>query len=188
MANNIKREVLQHIDESGETYTVERFERLMPVAETTLMLEKSGCGTCPHYGKNFSCPPFSPSFAEYIKDSTAAKVICYRVPLEHFKTGTNVEKMTAAYLKVRSMLEGELLAGREADNVIAGSGHCRACPECAAAMGEKVCRYPGKMIYSLESMGINVVALTEKAFNIKIEWSDKDHAANYVTAVGAVFF
>ncbi len=53
---------------------------------------------------------------------------------------------------------------------------------------QKSLNIPTKRIYSLESLGVSVVSLTEKAINFKLEWSGCDSAADFVSAIGAVFY
>lgn len=33
MTNDVKIDILEHVDESGTTYYIERFERLLPLSE-----------------------------------------------------------------------------------------------------------------------------------------------------------
>lgn len=42
-------------------------------------------------------------------------------------------------------------------------------------------------IYSLESLGVNVVALVNKSLDISLDWSSNEITASFVCAVGAVF-
>ncbi len=179
--------MLRYHDESGNTFDIERFEGLLPIVEFELMPGKTGCAPCPHRGKNLSCPPFSPAFAEYAKATNVARVISYRVSIANFKAGTVLERAYAAFGQMKARLVADLLKEREAGHIIAGSGHCDVCKQCAAELDNDACRFPDKMIYSLESLGVHVARLSEKAFDIKVEWSDEEHAANYVSAIGAVF-
>jgi predicted metal-binding protein len=114
-------------------------------------------------------------------------VICFRTPLDQFKPVTVEESYRIAFKKVSGLLAQELLIYRRVGNIIAGSGACQACSQCAIEFGDAICRNPAKKIYSLESLGVNVIALSGKAFNIKLEWSGDKHAASYVSALGAVF-
>lgn len=97
------------------------------------------------------------------------------------------EAYHAAFTIMRSLLVGELMEKRGAGYTIAGSGACLVCGPCAGESGATECRFPDKRIYSLESMGVNVVSLTEKAFGIKLEWSDDTHTASHVSTIGAMF-
>lgn len=62
---------------------IKRHEKLLPIADFDVSLKyKDNCLTCPSYGNNLSCPPFSPGFSEYLRTAKKAKVICLRLPLE----------------------------------------------------------------------------------------------------------
>jgi predicted metal-binding protein len=188
MIENIKAEVFEHTDKGGFKYYVERLENTVRVSEIDCDEHKVGCEPCKKYGKNLACPPYSPTFLEYIKDCRTAKVICYRIPLEQFPEIITEERYDNAFRKVRGLLTDELLRYRKKGHIVAGSGTCLACEQCAIELGKNKCKHPSKKIYSLESLGVNVVSLTEKAFNFKLEWSGCDTAADFVSAVGAVFY
>jgi len=190
MPDDAKAEVEEHIDETGAIYYIERFERLLPVSEFDYGDHyKMSCEACEKYGKNLACPPYSPSFLTYIDNAQVAKVICLRVPQEYFNHLLSEERYHACFRKARSLLVKILLDYREKGHAIAGSGACLACETCAAEDEAecKQCRQPDKLIYSLESMGVNVIALVKKSFDIDLEWSSDDKFADFVDAVGVVF-
>jgi len=185
----IKTEVLKNTDTNGTEYYIEHFETTLQVSEIDSSEKyKIACEPCKMFGKNLACPPYSPTLEAYIKDSKKAKLICYRIPLEQFPEIITEDRYHTAFRKVRGLLTDELLRYRKKGHIVAGSGTCLACEQCVVELGKKRCKHPSKRIYSLESMGVNVVSLTEKAFGIKLEWSGCDSAADFVSAVGAVFF
>jgi len=187
--DDIKTEVLEYTDVNGAEYYIEHFETTIQVSEIDSSEQyKIACEPCKKYGKNLACPPYSPTLEAYIKDSKQAKLICYRISLEQFPEIITEERYHVAFRKVRGLLTDELLRYRKKGHIVAGSGTCLACEQCAIELGKKKCRHPSKRIYSLESMGVNVVSLTEKAFGFKLEWSGCDNAADFVSAVGAVFY
>jgi predicted metal-binding protein len=145
------------------------------------------CAGCEMYGKNLACPPHSPDLREYAANARSARIICYRVAIEYFRAATVEEGYCAAFAKARDLLVGELLEYRSEGKTVAGCGPCKACRHCALENGNDACSHPSKRIYSLESLGVNLIALSEKVFNIKLEWSDGKSAAAYVSAIGAVF-
>jgi predicted metal-binding protein len=185
--DDIKTEVIEHTDANGNEYYIEHFETTLQVSEIDSSEKyKVACEPCKKYGKNLACPPYSPTLLEYIKDSKKAKIICYRIPLEQFPEVITEDRYDTAFRKVRGLLTDELLLYRKKGYIVAGSGTCLACEQCAIELGKKKCKHPSKRIYSLESMGVNVVSLTEKAFGFKLEWSGCESAADFVSAVGAV--
>jgi len=187
--DDIQTEVLKHTDAHGAEYYIEHFETSLKVSEIDASEKyKVACEPCNKYGKNLACPPYSPDLLDYIKDCKTSKVICYRIPLEQFPEIITEERYHVAFRKVRGLLTDELLRYRKKGHIVAGSGTCLACEQCAIELGKKKCRHPSKKIYSIESLGVNVVSLTEKALGFKLEWSGCDSAADFVSAVGAVFY
>lgn len=188
MIDNIKAEVFEHTDKGSFKYYVERLENTVRVSEIDYDEHKVGCEACKKYGMNLACPPYSPYFPEYVKDMRTAKVICFRIPLEQFSQISTEERYSAAFRIVRGLLTAELLRYRKRGNLVAGSGTCLVCEQCAIESGNTRCKHPSKRIFSLESLGVSVVSLTEKAFNFTLEWSGCDTIADFVSAVGAVFY
>lgn len=167
----------------------ERYEAVMPVSGFVYERKfRLACETCPNYLKNLSCPPYSPFFEEYLEGSKTATVLCFRIPQEYFAELPLERRYYKSFKEARKLLGRELVDYRERGFLVAGSGACRACPVCAIAEGEDQCRNPELRIYSLESLGTNLTALTRRCFNIELEWSGPDRAADFVCAIGAVFY
>jgi len=183
--SNVSVSIIEHRDVSVAEYLVERLEGVMDVAHIPCDQVNIGCEACDNYGLNLACPPHSPFVIDYVKLSRTARVICLRVPLEQFHDVVMEERYMAAYRMIKAMLNDELISWREKGFLVAGSGPCRACPECAVDKGE--CRFPDKRVYSLEAMGVSVVLLTERAFGFSLDWSGNENAADFVSAIGAVF-
>jgi predicted metal-binding protein len=148
---------------------------------------KRECETCKNYQRNFSCPPHSPFFPAHAGGAREIEVLCYRTPLIKAGNIPSGEAARLAFTRVRGLLLAELMAARAAGHVIAGSGACSVCQTCAGEAVTEACRSPANRIYSLESLGVNVAALSEKAFQLKLEWSDEKQVARFVSAIGAVF-
>jgi predicted metal-binding protein len=185
--NSIETAVIEHSFE-GESLLIERFERLLPVTNMEYQPESNpGCEACPKYGSNFACPPHSPSFVDYVGKSAKANIICYRMALEQVAAGVTTDRHKVAHRILRKILYEELLAHRGKGGVVAGSGPCQVCDECPLQKGAPECRTPHLMIYSLESMGVNLISLSEKAFSLPLEWSDGTSICGNVSAIGAVF-
>lgn len=178
----------EHTDAAGNSYRIERLENRLDVSafEWDRQIKKN-CEGCRNHTVNLSCPPHSPYFPDYVENTKAATVICFRVPLNKFTNVPVREAYHAAFKVVRSLLVGELMMSREEGHIVAGSGACLVCKPCAGESGNTECRFPEKRLYSLESLGVNVVSLSERALNLKLEWSDDTHAAHYVSAIGAIF-
>jgi predicted metal-binding protein len=136
--------------------------------------------------EELSLSSLQPNSLEYAKDCRNA-IICLEYLSNNFLKSTE-ERYRTAFRKVRGLLTDELLRYRKKGNIVAGSGTCLVCEQCAIELGDTKCKHPSKRIYSLESLGVNVVSLTEKAFSFKLEWSGYDSAADFVSAIGAVFY
>jgi predicted metal-binding protein len=188
IAAEVLTEVLEHENEKRTSYLVERFERDIDSSEFDYQKERLGCEACPKVGTNLACPPHSPYFQDYVGQNTKAKVICFRISLEQFQASTPEDCYFAAFKEVRSLLVDELLRHRREGRIIAGAGACLACGECAIMQGDRECRNPEALIYSLESMGVNIISLSEKALGLRLQWSGGGTTAEYVTAIGAVFY
>lgn len=148
---------------------------------------EAACGTCPNLGKNLSCPPFSPSFPDYIKDARRAQVICVRLPAACFVQHPAEMRSRVGFTEAGKILRRELLHFRGQGRLVAGSGECRVCDPCAAAQGGLHCHHPDEQMYSLESLGVDVADLVRHCFNLELEWDRQDRRAQFISAVGAVF-
>jgi predicted metal-binding protein len=139
------------------------------------------------HGKNLACPPYSPHFPDYIEQSCNARVICYRVHLESVNEISGEPKYRSAFRLVRGLLVNELYDFRKKGSIVAGAGACLFCKECVIKTGEKDCKVPSRLIYSLESLGINLISLSEQVLGLKLDWSGGESDAEHVAAIGAAF-
>jgi predicted metal-binding protein len=183
-----KKEILNCVSQSGKAMQLERYRRVMVLSDFECGLEiKAQCEGCPNHGRNFACPPHSPFFLDYKGNANRALVICIRLSKEFFDGATSQEKYHQCFEEAGHILRDELLQYRKTGNTIAGSGPCLVCEKCAWETGNDECRFPEKRIYSLESLGVNVVSLLKKAFDLDLEWDSNGEIASCVCAVGAVF-
>ena len=134
---------------------------------------RDACLECPIHGKNLACPPHSPEFSKHIASAEDALLIVVRLPLGWFDGATPEERYRRCFKVARGALCDELLQWRRKGYVIAGSGACKACSECALERDESTCIKPDERIYSLESTGVNVIDLTTKALGLEIQWNDE---------------
>ncbi len=189
MSSDLKIDVLVHVDDAGISYYIEKFERLYPVNKIDHDDSyKMSCEACDKYGSNLACPPYSPSFLEYVGNAKTARVICLRLPQEYFNHLVSEERYRTCFRKARNLLVDILLDYRKKGLAIAGYGPCLACERCAVENKSEQFSNPDKMIYSLESLGTNLITLVNKCFDIELEWSSDEQYADFVCAVGAVFY
>lgn len=180
--------VKEYIKSSGETLWYERYKATIPIPAIDQDKKyRVACEACHKFGKNLACPPYSPVFNEYIGTQTHAGIICIRMPQEYFKHAIQENNYRQCFRTARSILVDELLGYRSRGYLIAGSGFCLACEVCAVEEGLDSCRKPDNRIYSLESLGVNLTALTKLCFHFDLEWSANDASSDFVCSIGAVF-
>lgn len=121
--------------------------------------QKNKCG---YYKKNWACPPGVGSLEDCIKACKAydrAMIFTGKYPLRReidFKSmmkGAKLFKESCEELKT-------LLQDRLDSFLIFTAGACHICPQCSYP---DPCKFPNRLIPSLESMGINVSELVRKA-------------------------
>jgi predicted metal-binding protein len=187
--HHFKVDILEHADEDGVRFYYERYEAVLPPSIFDHDSKfKIACEACKRYGTNLACPPFSPVFQDYVGEFHAAKTICIRVPQEYFSHLGPEDGYIACFRAGKRLLEQELLQFRKQSFKIAGAGPCLVCEECGIGGIDPKCRKPAKLIYSLESLGVNLISLAQKGFNINLQWSSNDHMADFVCVIGAAFF
>ena len=170
------------------TRAFERFENEIPIDRLKFDERvKVACTSCEMFGKNFACPPYSPDLQVYSAAAKTVLVICYRVAVEHTKAAAVEEQYLTAYQVAKEHLHNNLNIYHTRGYTVAGCGPCEECAHCAVEKGSNICKFPRKRIFSLESLGINLVELSKEIFGFTLEWSGPRTAANFVSAIGAVF-
>lgn len=144
---------------------------------------------CPHYNHSWACPPEAPYLEDEIKSFSKYILVYKKFDLKkyikkiqaqhpHRKKPTILNKFYTKGI-VRKLCSTEIkkvlsTLHNDPDNIlIIWHTHCRLCEEelnkpCTYDTGEK-CRYPEKIRYSMEAVGINVTE-TAKNVGIEIEW------------------
>jgi predicted metal-binding protein len=188
MNENVKTELKKYKSRSGRTIFYERYKAQVPVSAFSFSTaNKDFCRDCDMYTKNLACPPYSPCFPDYIGGAEEALVVCIRIPSDYCEHPLMEERFSICYQEARGLLVKELLRYRKQGYAIAGAGACTACKRCAALKNSGECRKPEERIYSLESLGVNVVALARRCFDIDLQWSSESHIADFISTIGAVF-
>ena len=144
------------------------------------MCKANACGM---YGKCWTCPPDCGDINQLIKSlEKYSKVLVFQTvgKLEDsydFEGMTEYKKQfSKIVLKVKKMLSANGI-----DALTLGAGDCGICERCSKRENE-LCRFPDLAIYSLESYGIDVYALSKSADMKYI------NGPNTVTYFSAVFF
>lgn len=137
--------------------------------------------SCPSYNTNWSCPPNSPRFDDFIKD--------YKYSLIVQMTGeTNREEFLDTYNINRILIE-DLLSNiqNNFECLKTAAGKCYLCEQCSF-LYNKSCRNPEGMRYSMESMGVNLLAMSEELFGHKIDWVNDDSNPMMCTSIGSIVY
>lgn len=167
---------------------IEKFETILPLNNVTVDKEKFNhlCKIgCVNYDSKYSCPPKSPSFEKHSAGCTEIQLFLYRIFLFQYQDVAPYNRIRASNSILKSILDKELLDYKLKGFKVVGSGSCRACKPCGAKTGLP-CKKPEKLIYSLESLGVNVNRLVKDAFGFDLQWYKKGKEQDFTSAVGGV--
>jgi predicted metal-binding protein len=137
---------------------------------------------CKSYGKNWSCPPACGSLEECEKRMrryTGGIILQTTGVLEDsldYEGMLEIGRVHGKNLKTFQAQVKELLS----DCLLLGSGACKNCEACTCPAGP--CRFPDKMIISMEAMGL-VVSDVCKTNSLPYYYG-----ANTLTYVGCILF
>ena len=140
---------------------------------------KSGCK---NYNKKYSCPPFAPSFEKLAEGYDGLFVILFTCNLSQIET-SEYNKIRVANSVLKSRMEKLL---RKMGRKRLGTGACRLCKICNYVLG-KQCKYPDKLLYSLEAVGIDCNWLSTSLFSKPLLWYKNKKAPEYGAVVAALF-
>ena len=119
------------------------------------------CKKCRNYDKKYSCPPKSPDFPS-ICQKEGLFIVLFKCDLTQIKNTPEFNKIRIANSIMKSRID-KLMRKLETDfnNKLKflSSGSCRLCKKCNLEKNLP-CKYPQKMRFSLESIGINVEKIT----------------------------
>lgn len=136
---------------------------------------------CPHYNLSYTCPPNSPKFTDYTKNHEYSLVLAMYMDVDD----NNSIETVHPYL--RKVLSDLLIPLEEIFNgLLSDGGRCRYCERCTY-IDNIPCRYPDKMRFSMEAMGIDLDKVCKDVLNHSILWS-KTGEANYCTVLGSINF
>lgn len=138
--------------------------------------------SCSNFNKNWSCPPHSPRFDEFVEDYKNSLLVQLTSEVEEG------EEFMEAYDKNRSTLEA-LLSKMQIDFecLKTSCGTCQICERCAL-LDNKDCYHPELMRYSMESMGLDLSKVSEDIFDHKLTWNTETEKSNLCTSMGSILF
>lgn len=132
------------------------------------------CKTCSKYGKNLTCPPYSPDFNYFTKlyASYSFAVILGKKWLYNNIEDFNVCRVQSSVDLLNVLLQIETLANSYGFYwaVSFGAGSCKLCKVCDVS--NKVCKNPDRSRYPLEATGVDVLKTCK---NIGINIGDFPH-------------
>lgn len=142
---------------------------------------KSGCK---NYGQKWSCPPYSPSFRQFVKEYGWLNVFYMKIYLHQFSYIKN------PYLKVKA---GNSVLKSKADKFLGmmsqkyggayiSTGSCRRCKPCKCKLSLP-CAHPEQMAYSFEALGVDVSQLVKYCFQQPLLWYSKGNVPEYTSVV-----
>ena len=135
---------------------------------------KNGCS---NYNSNHTCPPNSPKFIDYTKDYEYSLIVLMYTEMNKYDSIENVHKL------LRKVLSELLIPlEKEFNGLLTEGGRCLYCKECTY-IKNLPCRYPTKMRFSMESMGIDLNRVSKDILNHTIRWNK-----GYCTVIGSVNF
>lgn len=134
---------------------------------------------CPHYNLSYTCPPNSPRFTEYTKNYEYSLVIAMYMKIEENNTINDIHP----YLR---RILSDLLIPLEVkmDGLLTDGGRCRYCEKCTY-VDNLPCRFPDKIRFSMEAMGIDLDKVCKYILNHSIMWNE-DNENRYCTVLGSI--
>lgn len=137
---------------------------------------------CSNFNTNWSCPPNTPPFDEFVKDYKNSLLVELTSEIE------DGEEFMKAYKINRATLE-DLLSKMQIDFecLKTACGPCDLCERCAF-LDNKNCYHPEMMRYSMEAMGMDLEKLSDEIFEHKLTWNSKNRKSTTCTSIGSVVF
>ncbi|MEG1641994.1 MAG: DUF2284 domain-containing protein [Synergistaceae bacterium] len=152
------------------------------------------CKGCCHFEKRWSCSPHNFDPVEFLNQYNDVRLIelvikpdkknldglvCkdYDVPKE---IGEMIDIEKAHLTKYMRREEKQV-----PNSLYLFSGSCEICDECTRTQGLP-CRFPDKMRYSIESLGIDLSQISEKFFGVKVEWMKGTDFPDHLTLICAL--
>ena len=140
---------------------------------------------CPYYGHSWACPPKAPYLEKEIMNFEKFYLIYTK--FEFKEKDHNKKRIGLGYSHMRGIMEQEMerflnqYQGDLKEIKILWDGHCRICEKenkkCSIDEATP-CRYPEKIRYSMEAVGIDVTK-TVRNLNIDIEWPPINHVFRF---------
>jgi predicted metal-binding protein len=160
------KKIIAALEEAGATRTT--LIRAKDVVVDDRVRMKCRIPICEAYGQNLMCPPHVPPVEEFrtaLAGFSDAVVVQLTASLPKSPDGPKKDVFAAAKRLHELVNLGERTAFQEGFRFATGliGGCCRLCDECEGVKPGGRCAHPYKARPSMEAMGIDVTATTEKA-------------------------
>ncbi|GAA0713835.1 hypothetical protein GCM10008904_28590 [Paraclostridium ghonii] len=136
---------------------------------------------CPYYDLSYTCPPNSPKFTEYTKNYEYSLVIVMYMNIDSHNSIETVHP----YLR-RVLSDLLIPLEKKFNGLLSDGGRCRYCNKCAY-VENLPCRYPDKIRFSMEAMGIDLDKVCKDILNHSILWNENNENS-YCTVLGSINF
>lgn len=151
------------------------------------------CKVCPRYDKCWACPPHETDAAALVAPYEYLYIIGAKVAVDdEIRKGVTGRDAVAAKAEeitkaARKKLDPIILGLEKTmgDSMACYGGTCYLCNACQKIQG-KPCIHREKRRSSLESLGFDVAATTEKLLGFELLWS-QEQLPPYMTVVSALF-
>lgn len=141
---------------------------------------------CINYEKKWSCPPFTPSYNQYIKNYINLSLCVLSINLSQFSYIKNdYLKVKAANVILKSRIDKTLRSLSQDGVGYISTGSCRLCKPCKCKTNEN-CAKPDSMSYSFEALGVDVGSMVMGIFHHQLLWYKKSALPEYTTVVAGL--
>ena len=160
------KKIISAMEEAGATRTI--LIKAKDVVVDDRVRLKCRIPICEAYGQNLMCPPHVPPVEEFrraLAEFSDALLVQLTASLPKIAKGPRQDVFAAAKRLHELVNLGEKTAFEEGFRFATGliGGCCRLCDECEGVKPGGRCAHPFKARPSMEAMGIDVTATTEKA-------------------------
>jgi predicted metal-binding protein len=125
------------------------------------------CKSCGYYNQNHSCPDHSSDIlSKYNQDDY---ISVYLLTMSY----SDDSDLSLEYRITRHKLDLSIKAfelSTESNALI--PGRCLLCDPCKKSLS-RLCPYPGRMRYSLETLGFNLSDLAKNEFDFELKWDQQ---------------
>lgn len=139
---------------------------------------------CRNFNKKYSCPPLSLDFSAYTKGYEKLLVILLRINLGQLKEYKEYHRLRIGNAVIKPRIE-KVMRLLEDNSRFLGTGACRLCKPCKKAL-KQPCKYPDKMRFSLESLGVDCNQLAKDVFHFPLLWYKDKTAPEYTSVICAL--